>query len=118
MDIMQIRKYLYRRSGGLCEWCGNFVAFDKFEMAHRIKQDKTPGGTGSIKYIHEFLKNVYHKEISKKQARALLHDPDNLRVACRRYCNDRFNIFNKPVKRDRLLIHLLQKHGIIKFNKK
>ena len=36
LDAQEERVYIYNRDGGRCRTCGEPVAFDAFELAHRI----------------------------------------------------------------------------------
>lgn len=40
LDAQEEREAIYRRDGGICQTCKKPVAFDAFELAHRIANTK------------------------------------------------------------------------------
>ena len=73
-------------------------------MAHRIKS-----GKGSENYVISFIFHEYNETITKKEAKEILYDPENLITACRGNCNDSFNLFFKPLERDALIKKIYEK---------
>lgn len=68
MEFMEIRKAVYRRSGGICEisGCNNPIGFQTYHMAHIIGKGKTN-------------MRLYGKEI--------IHHPLNIKATCGDACN-------------------------------
>jgi uncharacterized membrane protein len=107
-EIQAMREYIYHRAGGVCEWCGKHGNINDFQLAHRIKQ-----GKGSIAFIINIAMDALKIALTQKQAERILHDEKNIKLSCAGYCNDMFNIFNKPVARDALILSIMQKQGYI-----
>ena len=98
-----VRELVFARDFYVCQKCGNN---ENLGIAHRIKQ-----GHGTINYIKKFVMKKYNLTLKKYQILEIINDPLNLVVACNGACNDSFNIFNKPVQRDELIIKILYKLG-------
>ena len=100
------RKEIFSRDGYICQICGKPVRSYGFEqIAHCIKQ-----GKGSEDYVMQFIWNEYRKDRSRKWVKDnIINHPDNLKSVCSLRCNDRCNIFNKPVERDILLQKIIKK---------
>ena len=91
-----------------CQCCGKVFPADKLQLAHRIMQARRSKLT--LKYIQNYIKYQYNKDITLKQAEYILHDEDNLVTTCSLACNSHFNIWNNPVKRNKLVIKIYEKN--------
>ena len=69
------REALYNRDGGRCQTCGKPVAFDGFELAHRIANTKVN---------------------RHRYGAAVVDHPLNKRVTCPGRCNSRQNCGGDP----------------------
>lgn len=92
-----------------CQNCGERVNPDAIQIAHRIKQDKTQKGRGSVAHVRQWLLDHYGLEMSTTEIVGnIINHPSNVCVTCCSRCNDAMNIFNKPVARDSLLRKIMK----------
>lgn len=82
---------MFEAVGYRCEHCGRVFQESSLQLAHRICKSKA---------AKKYIMNVY--EVDKKQLDSIINHKYNLAVSCAD-CNDSFNIFNNPVKTDKLL---------------
>ena len=105
--------YIMERDLYICQRCGKNRNQAKLEIAHRIKQGKkTSKKNQTVNFIKKFMIENYDIYIKKSDAIDIIDHEYNLVVSCD-ICNSSFNLFNKPVPRDELLIQILIKRGII-----
>jgi len=90
-----------------CRKCGAFGDQSKLQIAHGIMQARNSGMT--IKYIVEYIKDYYGDEITRKQASDILNDEQNVFTTCSLKCNDSYNIFYNPEKRDKRIRDIYEK---------
>jgi hypothetical protein len=114
----QTRESVFSRSEYLCEVCGNHVSkYSTPQIAHRVHKGKT-----AENYIMSFIWNEFKKDRSRKWVRDnILEVAENLKAVCSLKCNDKVNIFFKPVERDELLRELIEsaiKKEEIEYNRK
>ena len=100
------REEIFCRDFYTCRVCGKPARYyNSAQIAHCIKQ-----GKGSEDYIMSFIWNEYQKDRSRKWIRDnIINHPDNLKLTCSLKCNDRCNIFNNPVEREKLLKSIIKK---------
>lgn len=77
LDAYEERVYIYNRDRGECQFCGEPVAFAKFQLAHRIANTKTN---------------------RKRWGAAVVDSPLNQCVTHPGRCNDGMNIGQRPVE--------------------
>jgi hypothetical protein len=77
LDAQDERAAIYARDGGRCQTCGERVAFDAFELAHRIANTKAN---------------------RRRWGSAVIDSPLNKAVAHRGRCNSAQNIGGRPVE--------------------
>jgi hypothetical protein len=98
---IETRKKVFVRDFFTCRRCGKAGAN---QLAHRIHSGKE-----SCRYIQNFISSRYGVDLTKTFINEdILNHPDNLVVACSLPCNDSFNIFYKPVQRDKLIIEIYE----------
>ena len=87
-----------------CQTCHKRVDQDKIQIAHRIKQDKTQTGKGSVAHIAGWLRDNDYPDMSVTEIVAkIINHPFNVCVTCSSNCNDAQNIFFNQENRDGLL---------------
>jgi len=87
-----------------CQRCQKQPSLAGLQIAHRIKS-----GSGTEKYIQNYLEEYHHVNLNKKEIIELIIDhPLNLVTTCSLRCNDSYNIFNNEVERDRLLTKIIE----------
>ena len=92
-----------------CQSCGKKVDIQDYQIAHRIKQDKTQKGRGSVAHVRQWLVDHYGLDMSTTEIVSdIINHPANVCVTCCSRCNDSMNIFNKPVARDSLLRKIMK----------
>lgn len=92
-----------------CQVCGKKVDINDYQIAHRIKQDKTQKGRGSVAHISQWLLDHYGLDMSMTEIIGnIINHPHNVCVTCSSKCNDAQNIFNNPVLMDRLLRKIMK----------
>jgi hypothetical protein len=96
------KQKIFERDNYTCQRCG-CTDHSKLSIAHRIKQ-----GEGTLNYIKKTLtrRNIFFAD--KVIIEKIINSPLNVVTACQQGCNDFYNIFNKPVERDKLLDDILK----------
>lgn len=103
------RRKIMVRDYWTCITCGERVDQHLIQIAHKIKQDKTQGGRGSVAHISDWLEKTHGLLLSKTEIIAnYINHPFNVCVTCSQICNDAQNIFYSPIKRDALLERIYQ----------
>ena len=96
------RRQVIIRDFFTCQSCGEPVRMDKIQIAHKIHQ-----GEESESHISNWL-NGKGLSWSKNRIReSIINNENNVCVTCCSRCNDKQNIFFKPVERDALLEKIL-----------
>ena len=100
------RQEIFCRDFYTCRVCSKPARYyNSAQIAHCIKQ-----GKGSEDYIMSFIQSEFNKDVSRKWIRDnIINHPDNLKLTCSLKCNDRCNIFNNPVEREKLLKSIIKK---------
>ena len=92
-----------------CQTCGKKVDINNYQIAHKIKQDKTQKGRGSVAHVRQWLLDKYGLDMTATEIVAnIINHPYNVCVTCSSSCNDEQNLFNKPVPMDRLLEKIMK----------
>lgn len=92
-----------------CQSCGERVDPDKIQIAHKIKQDKTQKGRGSVAHVRQWIMDHYGLDMTTTEIVGnIINNPLNVCVVCGSHCNDAVNIFNKPIPRDVLLRKIMK----------
>jgi len=81
LEVSECKLEKWYEQGGICPACGEFLAVQEAELAHRIPQRKY--------YLKQYGPRV-------------IHHPLNLVLTHRGACNDAVSISNHPVEVDRL----------------
>lgn len=103
------RKQIIISNFWTCQTCGERVDTKDIQIAHKIKQDKTQKGKGSVAHIHSWIKDHYGLDLTATEIVAnIINHPFNVCVTCCSKCNDAQNIFFNPVKRDALLRKIIK----------
>lgn len=89
-----------------CQKCGCYGGQNQLQLAHGIMQARSSGMT--IEYIINYIRDNYKVELSKKQGKDILNDEQNVFTSCAK-CNDYFNIFYNPLKRDKRIRDIYEK---------
>jgi len=103
---MILTKYeLLQRDSFMCQnpKCNKIGNIDTLQIAHRVKQ-----GSGSIKTVQNFIERKYNKVITKKQAKDIINDEQNVVIACP-LCNSGFNIYFKTKIMEQKIIDIYEK---------
>lgn len=94
--------------------CGNQI--DKHgspQIAHRIKS-----GVGSENYLMKFIWEEYRKDRGRRWVQDFVIDNElNLVSTCGLKCNDKENIFFKPVLRDALVRQIIDETECLKYER-
>lgn len=99
-EIGESMEKVYDRYNNTCQKCGKIgnIFSGYLSVAHRIAQNQT-----SEKHIRNYIFNKYSYELRKKDIDKIIHHKYNTVLACKGNCNDSFNIFYNPLKRDNLI---------------
>lgn len=99
------RLNIFTRDNFTCQQCGKTLGINGLQIAHRIKQ-----GNGSEENIRKYIFYNHNLTMTLSWIRKnIINHPDNLVTTCCLKCNDKQNIFFKPVERDRLLKQIIDK---------
>lgn len=92
-----------------CQVCGKKVDINDYQIAHKIKQDKTQKGRGSVAHVRQWIMDHYGLDMTTTEIVGnIINNPLNVCVVCGSHCNDAVNIFNKPIPRDVLLRKIMK----------
>lgn len=98
------RRKIMIRDFWTCQTCGERVDQHLVQIAHKIRQDKTQKGTGSVRPVADWLKTNKGVDMSATEIVAkIINHHFNVCVTCCQNCNDAQNIFFNPVEFDKLM---------------
>lgn len=100
--LTQTYKLVYARDGYSCKKCGK----PAMQIAHKIRQGSKTIKNPVIKHIKTDLLQIYNSDKSVNWIfENIVYHKFNLIASCQN-CNDSFNIWNKPVKAQKLLMEI------------
>ena len=101
----ETRDNVFSRDDYRCVVCGEHIqTYNNMQIAHRIHK-----GVTAENHIMQFIWEHFQKDRSRTWVRDnILENANNLLSVCSLKCNDKCNIFFKPVERDALLMELIQ----------
>jgi len=94
------RYNIFCRDEFICQKCGcHIVKNGSPQIAHKIRQGKQ-----AETHVMIYLWDKYKKDRSRKWCRDyIINNELNLASTCSLDCNSSFNIFGKPIERDKLI---------------
>lgn len=106
----ETRISVFERGGYNCEICGKPVNHEGTpQIAHCIHKGKQ-----AENHIMPYIWNKYKKDRGRKFIQVnILENKMNLVAVCSLRCNDKCNIFFKPVERDNLIDYIIKETGCL-----
>jgi 5-methylcytosine-specific restriction endonuclease McrA len=80
-QIAELKDYIYKRDGGICQHCGRQVPYPG-QLAHLIPQTKSK---------------------IKRYGTHVIHHPGNLKLACSLRCNNALQVSNDPIAEKKIV---------------
>lgn len=102
---------IFARDQYICQCCFKHVqTYNSMQIAHRIRQGKQ-----AEKHVMIYIWNNYKKDRSLRWCKDYILDNElNLVSTCCGSCNSHFNIFGKPVERDKLIDFIIESTDCLK----